>query len=92
MIEIVLSLKFVNHVPFTAIRNFKDRTGGLSVPRNIILTGMAVYLVLTYDLGVDRFVVGDTLAWVHATLEYEQKAKLSYIIDMGWLNLAEHNV
>ena len=58
----------------------------------IIVMCVMLYVYLTNVLYRDQFKVRNTLAWIHATMDPEQKVKLLYIIEMGWLNLAEHNV
>ena len=57
-----------------------------------LLPGLATYALLSHSLFPDAFAVEDTLAWLHATLTFEQKAKMLYIMEMGWLNLPEHDV
>jgi len=54
--------------------------------------GLATYCLLRFWLLGDHLQVADALAWIHSTLAYEQKAKLLYILEMGWLNLPEHDV
>ena len=52
----------------------------------------AIYCLLRVFFLDERMQIADTLAWIHAKLENEQKVKLLYILEMGWLNLAEHDI
>ena len=66
--------------------------GKLQCFTNTLPVALMIYLLLRYVLFGDLLAISDTLAWIHSTLEYEQKAKLLYIIEMGWLNLPEHDI
>ena len=57
-----------------------------------LLAATLTFLFFSQVLFTETFIVDDTLAWIHATLDHEQKVKLLYIIDMGWLKMPEHNV
>ena len=67
--------------------------GGLrSYFTKTMLPAWILSLVLGEIIYKDLFAVEDTLAWLHAVLSHEQEAKLLYILEMGWLNLPEHDV
>lgn len=78
------------YVPISS--TLKQDCSILSSFENKIGVAIVVYFVFKIYLFREMFIVSDTLSWIHQALDYEQKVKLLYIIDMGWLNLPEHDV
>ena len=55
--------------------------------------GILAYLVLHYGVyGSEVFGTSDAIQWVHVTFDNEQKVKLLYMLDNGYLNIADEEL
>ena len=57
-----------------------------------LLICLVVYALLVSELYKDHFKVSETLSAIFGTLKEEQQVKLLMIMEMNWLNLAQHDV